>query len=131
MTNRSVFAVSAFFTAAGISHFVKPHFYESLVPDWFPDAPAANRVSGAAEVVLGLAMIPTGTRPWAARGLLALLATVYPANIDAAINSVDVRADDGGVHRRHVGEVPDARNWIRLPFQFVMAAWVWRHTKRR
>ena len=121
---------AAFFTGAGVGHFTRPDFFEAVVPDWVPDKKLANQVSGAAEIALGLAMIPRRTRPAAAWGLLGLLAAVYPANIDAAINDVDIRPDEDGRFQRHVGEVKDARNWIRLPMQFLMAAWVWRHTKR-
>lgn len=113
-----------------MSHFARPDFFEAIVPRWIPDAGVANRVSGAAEIGLGLAMVPRLTRRAAAWGLLGLLAVVYPANIDAAINGVDVRKGADGRHERHEGEVPDARNWIRLPMQFVMAAVVWRHTRR-
>ena len=130
MSDRSARIVSLFFAGTGVAHFARPDFFEAVVPDWFPDATLANRVSGAAEIGLGLALIPPKTRPAAAWGLLGLLAAVYPANIDAAINGVDVRKDESGQFQRHVGEVPDARNWIRLPFQFVFAAAVWRHTKR-
>ena len=126
----SAYAAAAFFTGAGVGHFAKPDFFEAVVPDWFPDKRLANQASGAAEIALGLAMIPRRTRPAAAWGLLGLLAVVYPANIDAAVNDVDIRPDEDGRFQRHVGEVKDARNWVRLPMQFLMAAWVWRHTKR-
>jgi len=126
---QSAYGVAAFFAGAGIGHFVRPAFFEAVVPDWVPDKSLANRVSGATEVALGLAMIPRATRRPAAWGLLGLLAAVYPANIDMAVNGVDLRpTDDGGVERV-VGAVPDARNWIRLPVQFVFAAWVWRHAR--
>ena len=32
----SVIAVSVLFTTAGVAHFAKPDFFESIVPDWFP-----------------------------------------------------------------------------------------------
>jgi uncharacterized membrane protein len=131
MGDRSALAVSALFTGAGVSHFARPDFFEAIVPRWFPDAAVANQVSGAAEIGLGIAMIPRRTRRVAAWGLLGLLAAVYPANIDAAVNGVDVRKGDDGRFHRHEGEVADARNWIRLPFQFVLGAIVWRHTPRR
>lgn len=130
MSDGSAYAAAAFFTGAGVGHFARPDFFEAVVPDWFPDKKLANQVSGAAEIVLGLGMISRKTRPAAAWGLLGLLAAVYPANIDAAVNDVDIRPDDDGRFQRYPGEVPDARNWIRLPMQFVMAAWLWRHTRR-
>ncbi len=114
-----------------MGHFVRPDFFAAIVPRWFPDARVANQVSGAAEIALGVAMIPNRTRRVAAWGLLGLLTAVYPANIDAAITGVDVRKGDDGRFHRHEGEVADARNWIRLPLQFALGAVVWRHARRR
>ena len=126
---QSALGVAAFFTAAGVGHFARPQFFEAVVPDWIPDKKTANQVSGAAEIALGLAMIPRATRRPAAWGLLGLLAAVFPANIDMAVNDVELRpAGDGGIERV-AGGVSDARNWIRLPFQFLFAAWVWRHAR--
>lgn len=126
---QSAYAVAAFFVGAGVGHFARPAFFEAVVPDWVPDKAMANRVSGAAEVALGLAMIPRATRRPAAWGLLGLVAAVFPANIDMAVNGVDLQRDDDGGVTRVVGAVPDARNWIRLPFQFLFAFWVWRHAR--
>jgi uncharacterized membrane protein len=129
MTDRSALGLAAFFGAAGIGHFARPDFFEAVVPDWFPDPDLANKASGAAEIALAVGLVPRRTRRASAWGLLGLLAAVYPANIDAAVNGVDIRPDESGRFQRYVGEVPDARNWIRLPFQFVLAAMVWRHTR--
>ena len=81
-------------------HFVRPDFFEAIVPRWFPSPKLANQVSGAAEIILGVGMMPRRTRPLAARGLLVLTAAVYPANIDMAINDVVVKPDDDGQMER-------------------------------
>ncbi len=113
---------AAVFTGAGIGHFAKPDFFEAVVPDWFPDKRFANQASGAAEIALGLGLLPARTRKLAGYGLLALTAAVFPANIDMAINKVEIRKDETGTFQRYPGEVPDARNWIRLPFQLAFVA---------
>lgn len=130
-SDRSAHAAGAFFAGAGVMHFVRPDFFEAIVPRWFPNPAFANQASGAAEIVLGLGMIPKRTRPLAATGLLALTAAVYPANIDMAINDVVVKPDENGTMQRIEG-VKAARpvNLLRLPLQFVMAWAVWRHRKR-
>ncbi|MEM9203244.1 MAG: hypothetical protein AAGC53_16420 [Actinomycetota bacterium] len=130
-SDRSAHAAGAFFAGAGVMHFVRPDFFEAIVPRWFPNPAFANQASGAAEIVLGLGMIPKRTRPLAATGLLALTAAVYPANIDMAINDVVVKPDENGTTQRIEG-VKAARpvNLLRLPLQFVMAWAVWRHRKR-
>ena len=128
---QSALGIAAAFIAAGVGHFTRPQFFEAVVPDWIPDKKMANQVSGAAEIALGLAMIPRATRRPAAWGLVGLLAAVFPANIDMAVNNVELRpTDDGGIERVP-GGVSDARNWVRLPFQFLFAAWVWRHARAR
>ena len=62
MIRRSALAAAGVFTAAGVAHFARPDFFESIVPDWIPDAELANRSSGAAEIVLGLGLLAPRTR---------------------------------------------------------------------
>lgn len=114
------------FVGAGVGHFAKPDFFEAVVPDWFPDKQLANHASGAAEIALGLGLLSPKTRRAAGWGLLGLTAAVFPANIDMAVNKVDIRPDEDGTFQRYPGEVTDARNWIRLPFQAVFAWLIWR-----
>ena len=57
-------------------------------------------------------------------GLLILLVAVYPANIDMFINDVDVQTNTSGVAERIVdAEGVRLRNFIRLPFQFLLYGW--------
>ena len=42
-------------------HFVRPDFFEAIVPRWFPSPKLANQVSGAAEIILGVGMMPRRT----------------------------------------------------------------------
>jgi uncharacterized membrane protein len=125
---RSTLAAAALFTSAGVAHFVRPDFFESIVPDWFPDARLANRVSGAAEIALGLGLLSPRTRRPAALGLIALLAIVFPANIDMAVNRVEVKPVDGRM-TRSVGTATGPQNWIRLPLQIPVAWWLWREAR--
>ena len=125
---RSISAAAALFTSAGVAHFARPDFFESIVPDWFPDARLANRVSGAAEIALGLGLLSARTRRPAALGLIALLVIVFPANIDMAINRVELKPVDGRM-TRSVGSATGPQNWIRLPLQVPVAWWLWREAK--
>lgn len=109
-------------------HFAKPDFFESIVPDWFPNARLANQLSGAAEIALGIGMCVPRTRRASALGLLALTAVVFPANIDMALNDVEVKAADGKL-TRSVGTARGPQNWIRLPMQFPLAWWLWREAR--
>ncbi len=121
----SAIIAGAIFVAAGIAHFAKPDFFESIVPDWFPDATLANRASGAAEFAFGLGMFHPRTRRLSALGLFALTIAVFPANIDMAVNQVEPRLVDGRFVRS-VGTASGPLNWIRLPFQLPLLWWLWR-----
>lgn len=109
-------------------HFARPDFFESIVPEWFPDKRLANYVSGAAEIVLGLGLLPARTRRASALGLIALLAAVFPANIDMAVNNVEVKPVDGKMSRSAGTAVGPGRivNWVRLPLQIPVAVALWR-----
>lgn len=109
-------------------HFARPDFFESIVPDWFPDKRLANLGSGAAEIVLGLGLLPARTRRASALGLMVLVVAVFPANIDMAINDVEAKPV-GGRMTRSVGTAEGAArvvNWIRLPMQVPLAVALWR-----
>ncbi len=125
----SIAVASALFVTAGIAHFAKPDFFQSIVPDWFPNAPLANQVSGAAEITLGIGLLSARTRRPAALGLIALLAIVFPANVDMAVNRVEVKAVDGRM-TRNAGSATGPANWIRLPFQAPLVWWMWREARR-
>ena len=104
MSRWSPYAAGALFVSAGVMHFAKPDFFESIVPDWFPkNAEPANQLSGAAEIALGIGMWVPQTRRASALGLLALTAAVYPANIDMALNKVEAKTGgrQDGAQRRH------------------------------
>jgi len=128
--DRSARAIGALFATAGVAHFARPGFFEAIVPRWVSNASLANKVSGAAEIALGAAMIPRSSRPAAARGLLVLLVAVFPANIDMAIHDVDVKPDEHGQLQRIEGAGTGPRNWIRLPVQLLMMRWVCTHARR-
>ena len=113
-------------------HFVRPDFFESVVPDWFPDAKLANYASGAAEIALALGLLVPSTRRRSALGLVALTAAVFPANIDMALNDVEITPVDGKM-TRSVGTAAGPNkvvNWLRLPMQIPMAVGMWRISQR-
>ena len=128
MSRWSPYVAGAFFASAGVMHFAKPDFFEAIVPDWFPNKKAANQISGAAEIALGIGMFVPQTRRASALGLLALTAIVFPANIDMAVNKVEVRPVDGRIERR-VGTANGPQNWIRLPMQAPLLWWLWREAR--
>lgn len=123
---------SMFFTGAGTLHFLRPNVFEAIVPDWFPDAKLANYASGAAEAALGIGLLPARTRRRSAVGLIALLVIVFPANVDMAVNDVEVKPLDGSMTRSAGTASGTSRlfNWVRLPLQLPLAYAMWRIARR-
>jgi uncharacterized membrane protein len=105
------------FILAGINHFLNTDFYMRMVPPELPWHLLLIQISGAAEIVLGVALlIPRFTR-LAAFGIIALLIAVFPANI---------------YMMRHPDLFPEfsrAALIIRIPVQFVLIAWAALYTK--
>jgi uncharacterized membrane protein len=116
-------ALAAFFTLAGVMHFVIPKRYEAIVPPYVPISPQrAVVVSGVAEVAGGLAVVPEATRGLARWWLIALLVAVFPANVHMAVSPEAIRGLD-------TQRVPAWALWARLPLQPLMVWWVWRATR--
>lgn len=116
-------ALAAFFSFAGIMHFVIPRSYEATMPPYLPYHREAVIVSGIAELAGGLAVIPPATRrPFARWWLVALLVAVFPANVHMAVNPEQVRGLD-------LERIPRWALWSRLPLQALMILWVWRATE--
>jgi uncharacterized membrane protein len=116
---RTIFRIlaAAAFSTVGVLHFTHEHVFVSIMPPIVPvslHVPAVL-ISGVAEILGGLGLLVPATRRAAGWGLLALLVAVFPANLHMAI------------HGTSLGDLPanPVANWIRLPFQFVFAAWIW------
>ncbi len=109
-----------FWIAAGSLHFIRPRFYEAIVP---PPLDGYRRevvaASGAAELVGGLAAANDRTRRFARWWLLATIAGVFPANVYMA-----VRAD-------RFRRFPAWTLWARLPLQGLFAWHAWLGTAPR
>lgn len=102
-----------FFTFAGVMHFVRPDWYEAIMPDWLPAHRELVHASGAAEIAGGLAVLNPSTRRIGSAWSIATLLAVFPANVNMALNAEDF--DD----------VPEPLLWARLPLQAALVAWAW------
>jgi len=119
---RSQKALAGFFAFAGTMHFVIPRSYEATMPSYLPFHKEAVVVSGIAEIAGGAAVLPRRTRRFARWWLLALLLTVFPANVHMAVNPEQVNGLD-------LDRVPRWALWARLPLQPLAMLWVWRATR--
>ena len=106
-------------TLAGVNHFVSPTTYVGMMPAVLPAPLALVYISGVAEMIVGLGLLPRRTRKLAAWGLVALLVAVFPANINMAVNALPLGDRS----------VPMWALWARLPLQLVLIAWAYRYTR--
>lgn len=109
-----IYVMGLLYVAAGINHFVHPDFYIKMIP-FLPEPKLLNNLSGIFEIVLGAGVIFRSTRRASAYGLIALLITVFPANVYMALNW------------QLWGESP-LPLIIRLPFQPLLIWWAWQYT---
>ena len=101
-------SLGLFWIVAGSIHFIRPQFYDGIVPPPLDDhARAVTYASGVAELAGGVLAL-VAPRRVARIYLLVLLAAVYPANVWMALEP----------------ERFDPPHWallLRLPIQFLFA----------
>ena len=113
----SVFVMGIFYIIVGIKHFQDPSWFVQIVPPILPHKYELVYISGFFEVLLGILLMIPRFQSIAAKGLMALLICVYPANI--------YLAQTNGVA---LGISPLIA-WCRLPFQFVFIGLAYWHLK--
>lgn len=103
---------AAFFTLAGVLHFVIPRTYEAIMPEWIPAHRAMVYASGVAEIAGGAGVLHPRTRRLAGWWSIATLLAVFPANLHMALHADDYKLPGGAVAL-----------WLRLPLQAAIIAW--------
>ncbi len=114
MKNVARWVIAIFFIVAGANHFRTPEIYYAMMPTWITAPKLINEISGACEMLGGIGLLIPATRRCAGWGLLALLVSVFPANVHVALQG----------HMDGTNFSPWIL-WARLPFQPVMMLWVW------
>ncbi len=109
--------LAALFTTAGVMHFLRPAFFEAIVPPYLPAPHLLVVVSGILEIALALMLLIPRVSRVAAFGLIALLLAVSPANIHMAL------------HPSLFPAFSPIALWIRLPLQLVLIAWAFWYTR--
>lgn len=109
----SLTVLALFFILAGINHFINPITYLNMMPPYLPFPEVLNLISGAAEIVGGIGVLIRPLRRAAGWGLITLLVAIFPANLQMALHGLQ------GVN------IASWILWLRLPFQFVLIAWVY------
>jgi uncharacterized membrane protein len=100
----SPFLLAGVFVVAGVTHFLAPKPYESIVPAPFPPRETVY-ASGVVELALAAGLTVRRTRSRTALVSALFLLAGWPANIKMAL--------DGG----RFGGAPVAVPWLRVPLQ--------------
>ena len=96
--------VAALFTVSGLTHLARPAIFTPLVPRVLPAPTELVYASGVGELVCAVGLWRRDR--WAGIGAAALLATIWPANLQAAMTA------------QHSGnQATKVLTWIRLPLQ--------------
>jgi uncharacterized membrane protein len=97
-------------------HFALPAYYRAIVPSYLPAPATLVAVSGAAEIAGGVGLLVPRLRRAAGVGLIILLVAVLPANVAM----LQLYRASGALWWQEL------LLWLRLPFQGILAWWVWR-----
>ena len=113
LRRRAPLALAAVFVGSGSVHLVRPQSFAAIMPRAIPEEHHTTLiyVSGLAELACAAGLIRR-TR-WAAAASVVVLAAVFPANVQMAL--------DAGTGRNQGLADSRAVAWGRLPLQLVMA----------
>jgi len=96
------------FIGSGVSHFVTPDFYESIVPEFLPSPKLLVIVTGIVEILLGLFFAYKPTSRYAAWILIVYLIAMFPVNVLMAL------------HPERFPQFAPLGLWLRLPLQTLL-----------
>ncbi|HEY1498212.1 MAG TPA: DoxX family membrane protein [Acidobacteriaceae bacterium] len=111
-------AQSVVYAASGVNHFWHATFYEHIMPDHYAHPAALVKLSGVAEILGGLGLLPRLTRRFSAVGIAVMLVVFFDVHVFML---------------RHAERFPEAPAWVlwaRIPLQLVLIAWALRYAWR-
>lgn len=111
---RARVAMALAMAAAGLTHFVNPSPFLQMMPGWVPFPLQTVYLTGALEVAGGLGLLVPPLRRPVAICLALYLMAVFPANVNVAVNRIQVEGYPSGAWYL----------WVRLPFQVLFIWWV-------
>ena len=108
-------ALAAMFLFAGVSHFVLDDGMVKMLPEFIPLRYFIIYLTGLIEIAFALGFLQRKYYQWTGILAIAFLMCVFPANIYAAINSVEFGGNVNGV--RYL--------LFRVPLQLFLIVWIW------
>lgn len=104
----SPYLLAGLLLGAGVTHFVRPEFYDGLVPPFLGDPRPWVYGSGVLELAVGAAVAVPRTRERGALAAAVLFVAVFPGNVYAALEP---------------GDLPRWATIARLPLQVPLVLW--------
>ena len=114
---KSLVFMSIFYILGGTLHFIFTDFYLKMMPGYLPYHRELIYLSGLAEIILGFGLLNHNFMRLSAWGIIALLIAIFPANVNAYVEKIDLG-------------VP---NWVllaRLPMQGVLIYWAYIYARK-
>ena len=111
-----LYLMAVLYIVAGLNHFRNPKMYIRIIPPFFKNPSLLNKISGFAEVLLGILLLFPSTTSLGAWGLIALLIAIFPANIYMLTNE---KAGSG---------LPKWLLLLRIPIQLALIYWAYLYT---
>jgi uncharacterized membrane protein len=116
LAQTGLYILAGLLLLAGVSHFLRPHFYTRMIPLWFPAHKFAVAFSGVLEIVLGIGLLMPATRSISAWATIAMLASYLLVHFHMAIGK------EAGLG------LPKWALWTRIMLQFVLMWWALSYT---
>lgn len=112
--------VASAFVISGVVHLVRPDVFEPSVPRRLPYKRALVHASGVAELACAAGLLVPQTRRCAGPASAVLLAAVFPANVQLAVDAHRAIRHEGSTPRRQLRR---AIALARLPLQLPLIRW--------
>ncbi len=108
--------MAVLYIAVGVNHFTNKKMYMRIMPQYIPFHKPIVLISGVVEILLGILLIIPSTSIIGAWGIIALLISVFPANIHHLTSSAKVKGAGKAVLV------------LRLPLQGLLIYWAYWYT---
>lgn len=105
------YVMGLLYVLAGINHFINPRLYIKIIPPYFSNPKLLNKLSGLAEIIVGIGVCIPIISSISAVGIMLLLIAVFPANIYMYQNE-----------KARLG-LPKWITLLRLPLQLLLIYW--------
>lgn len=112
--SRDINLLAIGFAASGLAHFARPGPYEAIVPRPLPYKRELVYASGAVEIACAALMFHPRTRRLGGLGAVAVLAAVFPANIQMALDAARSEKAPGWLKVGTVARLPLQAPMIRI-----------------